>query len=181
MGINQASEATLDHFRNGLKIAKKRVEEAYRLTAAYLTRISATEPGAVIVEIGATSVATSQKLAGLAQQHDARLFIIADDENARGVLSTAFTHNPHVTVVDVDDELPRRIDLAVSASGYLCTRLQDNESMRAALKYIAASGAELLVVEHQYGVLADFLSVCSQAGLIMPRCLISRLVNTQPW
>lgn len=157
LGINQASEATLDHFRNGLKIAKKRVEEAYRLTAAYLTRISATEPGAVIVEIGATSVATSQKLAGLAQQHDARLFIIADDENVRGVLSTAFTHNPHVTVVDVDDELPRRIDIAVSASGYLCARLQDDESMRAALKHIAASGAELLVVEHQYGVLADFL------------------------
>ncbi|MES5100722.1 SDR family NAD(P)-dependent oxidoreductase [Agrobacterium sp. BA1120] len=152
------SETTLDHFRNSLEIARRRVDETCHLTQAFLAKASAEKPGFVIVEIGATSVAVSLKLASLAEQYDARLFILEDDENLRSTLSTAFARNPHVSVVDLDEaELPHHIDLAVSANGFFYSRLQDSEVLRSSLKHIAAAGAELLVVEHQYGVLADFL------------------------
>ncbi|MBN7809050.1 SDR family NAD(P)-dependent oxidoreductase [Agrobacterium rosae] len=153
---HQSSEATLDHFRNGLEIARKRVDETCHLTEAYLA--TASQSGAIVVELGATSVAVSTKLAALAELYHARLLIFEDDENLRSTLKTAFARNPHVSVIDTEEiELPSNIDLAVSASGHIFSRLHDSDDLREAFKKIAATGAELLVVDHQYGVLADFL------------------------
>ncbi|NTJ43587.1 SDR family NAD(P)-dependent oxidoreductase [Agrobacterium larrymoorei] len=154
----EASEATLDHFRNGLGIAQTRVDKTCHLVESFLKQASRGKPGFVLVEVGATSITVSERLASIAEQFDARLFILEDDENLRSNLSTSFARNPWVSVVDDDGVvLPENIGLAVSANGFLCTRIQESAALRQGLTKIAATGAEILLAEHKNGVLADFV------------------------
>ncbi len=154
----EASEATLDHFRNGLGIGQTRVNKTCHLIESFLEQASRGKPGFVLVEVGATSITVSERLASIAEQFDARLFILEDDENLRSTLSTSFARNPWVSVVDNEGVvLPENIDLAVSANGFLCTRLQESATLTQGLTKIAATGAEILLAEQKNGVLADFV------------------------
>ncbi len=151
-------EATVDHFRNGTAIARKRIDEACHLVEAFLEKAAPDHQGLVIAEVGATSVAVSTRLAALAERYDAKLVIVEDDENLKSNLATGFAKNPRVDVVDCDaDGLSRCVDFVVSANGFLLGRLQDSEALNSALTSIAKAGAELCFVEHQYASLADFV------------------------
>ncbi len=154
----EAPEATVDHFQNGTTIARKRIDEACRLVEAFLEKAASERPGLVIAEIGATSVAVSARLANLVERYDAKLLIFEDDENLKSTLAVGFAKNPRVDVVDCSAGcLGRRIDLVVSANGFVLGRLKDSEALNSALIKIAKSGAELCFVEHQYASIADFI------------------------
>ncbi|WP_320201891.1 type I polyketide synthase [Agrobacterium sp. rho-13.3] len=152
------SDATVDHFRNHVALSAKRIDSVYQMVEAYLQQASSTRSGLVIAEIGATSVAVSSRLAVLADRYDANLFIVESDENLRRTLEVALVNNPRVTVIDGDiAAFSPHVDLAFSANGFLCERLDANGGVRSALRSVVGLGAEILLLEHPSTALDDFV------------------------
>lgn len=151
-----ASEAMLDHVLVHSPLAERRLAAVIEAVQA----VFAEREGGIrhILEVGATSVALSRRLAAIAMEKGAMLIIAEPRESMRRMLEIAFEQDVHVVLPEIEklSEQPPA-DLVVAAGIQSQKLLSSDEEIRAAIRAASAKGAALLFADRAPSVFNDFV------------------------
>ncbi|MUZ84731.1 SDR family NAD(P)-dependent oxidoreductase [Agrobacterium vitis] len=153
------SEATLDHFAVHSTLATERHGVLLKAVIDCLSTLDADAPP-LVVELGASSLHLSRKLADLVRAAGGNLVIFEPEAGLRRNLELSFEADPRVTVVDAKglDQLSllkAPVDLIASAHADL-GRLLDGDMLARLSHGVLASARRLVAVQPAPDLFNDF-------------------------